>query len=167
MCVNTCGIIIKVENDVVVGIEGNPDNPHNYGRICAKGISALMGLYNPHRVLTPLRRTNPEKGIGIDPKWEPIAAEQAWQIIVRRLRRVMEDDPRKLIVLGGTGDPESVTTAVGAFGQCFGTPNAGTGTPFGAKTWANYLNTGSMHTEPDFALCRYLILFGSQKGTMA
>jgi anaerobic selenocysteine-containing dehydrogenase len=166
MCVNTCGIIIKVENGVVVGIEGNPDNPHNYGRICAKGISALMGLYNPHRVLTPLRRTNPEKGIGIDPKWEPIPVEEAWQIIVQRLRRVMEDDPRKLIVLGGTGDPESVTTAVGAFGQCFGTPNAGTGTPFGAKTWANYLNTGSMHTEPDFTLCRYLILFGSQKGTM-
>src|SRR5574342_113765 len=91
MCVNTCGIIIKVENGVVVGIEGNPDNPHNYGRLCAKGISALMGLYNPHRVLTPLKRTNSEKGIGIDPKWEPIAPEAAWQIIVQRLRRVMED----------------------------------------------------------------------------
>ena len=166
MCVNTCGIIIKVENGVVVGVEGNPDNPHNYGRICAKGISAVMGLYDPNRVLTPLRRTNPVKGIGVDPKWEPIDPEEAWQIVVKQLRRVMEDDPRKLLVLGGTGDPESVGTMIGAFGQAFGTPNAGTGTPFGAKTWANYLNTGSMHTEPDFRRCRYLILFGSQKGTL-
>jgi thiosulfate reductase/polysulfide reductase chain A len=60
MCVNTCGILLTVENGVVVGVEGNPDNPHNYGRICAKGISAVMGLYDPHRVLRPLRRTNPE-----------------------------------------------------------------------------------------------------------
>jgi anaerobic selenocysteine-containing dehydrogenase len=166
MCVNTCGIIIKVENGVVVGVEGNPDNPHNYGRICAKGISAVMGLYDPHRVLTPLRRTNPVKGIGVDPKWEPIDPEEAWQIVVKQLRRVLDDDPRKLLVMGGTGDPESVGAMIGAFGQAFGTPNAGTGTPFGAKTWANYLNTGSMHTEPDFRLCRYLILFGSQKGTL-
>ncbi len=166
VCVNTCGIIIKVENGTVVGIEGNPDNPHNYGRICAKGISAIMGLYNPHRVATPLRRTNPEKGIGVDPKWEPIDPEAAWNIVVGHLRRVLEDDPRKLIVLAGTGDPESVTAAIGSFAQSFGTPNAGVGTPFGAKTWSNYLNTGSMHTEPDFSRCRYLMLFGSQKGTM-
>lgn len=166
MCVNTCGILLTVKNGVVTGIEGNPDNPHNYGRICAKGIAAVMGLYDPHRVLTPLRRGNPRKGIGIDPKWEPIEPEEAWRITVEQLRRVLEDDPRKLIVLGGTGDPESVVTVVGAFGQAFGTPNAGTGTPFGAKTWANYLNTGSMHTEPDFRFCRFLMLFGSQKGTM-
>ena len=49
MCVNTCGIIIRVENGVVVGVEGNPDNPHNYGRICAKGISAGAGVYGRHR----------------------------------------------------------------------------------------------------------------------
>jgi anaerobic selenocysteine-containing dehydrogenase len=163
MCVNTCGIIIKVENGVV---EGNPDNPHNYGRICAKGISTVMGLYDPHRVLTPLKRTNPVKGIGVDPKWEPIDPEDAWQIVVKQLQLVFQDDPRKLLVMGGTGDPESVGAMIGAFGQAFGTPNAGTGTPFGAKTWANYLNTGSMHTEPDFRHCRYLVLFGSQKATL-
>jgi molybdopterin-containing oxidoreductase family molybdopterin binding subunit len=166
MCVNTCGIIIKVENGIVVGVEGNPDSPHNYGRICAKGLSAVMGLYDPHRVTTPLRRTNPKKGIGVDPKWEPMDPQEAWDTVVGHLRRVLEDDPRKLIILAGTGDPESVSGAIGSFAEAFGTPNAGVGTPFGAKTWANYLNTGSMHTEPDFRLCRYLMLFGSQKGTM-
>ena len=166
MCVNTCGIIIKVENGIVVGIEGNPDNPHNYGRLCAKGLAAVMGLYDPHRVTTPLRRTNSVKGIGIDPQWEAIDPQEAWDIVVGHLRRVLEEDPRKLIILAGTGDPESVSAAIACFAESFGTPNSGVGTPFGAKTWANYLNTGSMHTEPDFRLCRYLMLFGSQKGAM-
>lgn len=166
MCVNTCGIVIETENGTVVGIEGNPDSPHNYGMICAKGISALLGLYDPNRVTTPLRRTNPRKGIGVDPKWEPIDEREAWEIVTGRLRRLLDDDPRKLIILAGTGDPESVVAAVGSFAQSFGTPNAGVGTPFGAKTWSNYLNTGSMHAEPDFRLCRYLMLFGSQKGAM-
>lgn len=166
MCVNTCGIMLTVENGIVVGVEGNPDNPHNYGRLCAKGLAAVMGLYDPHRVTTPLKRTNPRKGIGVDPQWVPIDPQEAWDIVVGHLRRVLAEDPRKLIILAGTGDPESVSTAMAAFAESFGTPNAGVGTPFGAKTWANYLNTGSMHTEPDFRLCRYLMLFGSQKGTM-
>ncbi|HXG52742.1 MAG TPA: molybdopterin-dependent oxidoreductase [candidate division Zixibacteria bacterium] len=165
-CVNTCGIVLKVRNGVVVGVEGNAGNPHNYGRICAKGIAAVMGLYDPHRVLVPLKRTNPVKGIGVDPGWEPVEPAEALDIVVHRLRRVLEDDPRKLVILSGTGDPESVNAVIGAFAEAFGTPNAGTGTPFGAKTWANYLNTGSMHTEPDFEHCRYLMLFGSQKGAM-
>ncbi|MBI2089834.1 MAG: molybdopterin-dependent oxidoreductase [Deltaproteobacteria bacterium] len=166
MCVNTCGIMLTVENGIVVGVEGNPDNPHNYGRLCAKGLAAVMGVYDPHRVTTPLKRTNPRKGIGVDPQWVPIDPQEAWDIVVGHLRRVLAEDPRKLIILAGTGDPESVSTAMASFAEAFGTPNAGVGTPFGAKTWANYLNTGSMHTEPDFRLCRYLMLFGSQKGTM-
>jgi molybdopterin-containing oxidoreductase family molybdopterin binding subunit len=165
-CVNTCGILIKVKNGAVVGIEGNPANPHNYGRLCAKGIAAVMGLYDPHRVTAPLKRTNPQKGIGIDPGWEPVDPAEALDLVAQHLRRVMADDPRKLVILGGTGDPESANAAIGAFAEAFGTPNSGTGTPFGAKTWANYLNTGSMHTEPDFHHCRHLMLFGSQKGAM-
>ena len=166
MCWNTCGIRVNRADGVIVKIEGQPDCPQNWGKTCAKGNAGYMSLYDPNRVLYPMRRTNPEKGYGVDPKWEPIDPEEAWQIVVKQLRRILEDDPRKLLVMGGTGDPESVGAMIGAFGQAFGTPNAGTGTPFGAKTWANYLNTGSMHTEPDFRLCRYLILFGSQKGTL-
>lgn len=37
MCNNGCGIRIHGVNGVVVKIEGNPDNPHNFGRMCAKG----------------------------------------------------------------------------------------------------------------------------------
>ena len=73
MCYTSCGIRVRVQNGVVVAVEGDPNNPLNQGRMCAKGKAAMMNLYNPHRVKTPLRRTNPEKGRGVDPRWEEIS----------------------------------------------------------------------------------------------
>jgi len=71
MCYNACGIIVHKEGNLLVKIEGDPDNPQNYGRLCAKGRAGLQSLYDPHRVKSPLRRRNPENGIKTDPQWEP------------------------------------------------------------------------------------------------
>ncbi|MAH21836.1 MAG: hypothetical protein CMO12_03385, partial [Thaumarchaeota archaeon] len=65
MCYNCCGIRVKRVNGVAMKIEGDPENPQNRGKLCAKGNAALMSLYNPYRVTKPLRRRNPEKGIGV------------------------------------------------------------------------------------------------------
>ena len=65
---NRCGILAHVnEGEVVDKILGDPENPHNHGRTCAKGDAGFEGLTDPDRITTPLRRTNPEKGVGIDP----------------------------------------------------------------------------------------------------
>src|SRR3972149_8696871 len=74
-CYIGCGIKVYVENGVVVNIEGNPDNPQNRGKMCAKGKEGVMNLYNPNRVTAPLKRTNPRKGIDEDPGWTEIS----WQ----------------------------------------------------------------------------------------
>ena len=50
MCYIGCGVLVKIENGVVVGLEGNPDNPQNRGNMCAKGKAGFMNLYNPNRV---------------------------------------------------------------------------------------------------------------------
>lgn len=50
MCFNCCGIEVRHENAVVVEIRGDPDNPHNRGKLCAKGEAAIMSLYNPGRL---------------------------------------------------------------------------------------------------------------------
>ena len=65
ICMNRCGILAHVNEDNVVDkILGDPDNPHNHGRTCAKGDAGFEGLTDPDRITTPLRRTNPEKGRG-------------------------------------------------------------------------------------------------------
>src|SRR5512142_126192 len=77
MCGNGCGILVHRVDGVVVKIEGNPDNPHNFGKLCAKGHSAIMALYDPNRLRVCLRRTNPRKGPGQDTGWREVSREEA------------------------------------------------------------------------------------------
>ncbi len=84
-CYVGCGIKVHVLNDVVVGIEGDPDNPLNRGKMCAKGKAGIMAHYNPNRVKTPLKRTNPKKGIGVDPQWQEMSYQEALSSIAEDL----------------------------------------------------------------------------------
>src|SRR3970040_329364 len=81
LCLNRCGIVATVEDGSVVRIDGDPDNPHNMGKACAKGRAGFFTLDSPYRVTQPLRRTNPRKGPGIDPGCETISWETALVIV--------------------------------------------------------------------------------------
>jgi molybdopterin-containing oxidoreductase family molybdopterin binding subunit len=74
ICYGGCSIRVRRVNGTVVKIEGNPESPVGNGRICVKGLSGIMLLYDPNRLNVPLRRTNPVKGIGVDPGWQPISS---------------------------------------------------------------------------------------------
>ncbi|MDP6771638.1 MAG: hypothetical protein QF704_13130, partial [Anaerolineales bacterium] len=87
MCYNNCGILAHRVKGAVVKIEGNPNCPQNMGKLCAKGQSAIMSLYSPNRLMFPLKRTNPEKGIGVDPKWQEISWEEAIDTVSAQLRQ--------------------------------------------------------------------------------
>ena len=167
MCGNACGILVHRVNGIVVKIEGNPDNPHNFGKLCAKGHSAVMALYDPRRLKSCLIRTNPKKGPGQDPGWKEISWDQAMAEVAARLRKIKADDPRKVMFVNGISEIEMSRDVGAAFGAAFGTPNYTTGVSFGTHTRVSFLNTGSMHSEPDLEYCRLLILFGSQKGSIS
>ena len=64
MCVWRCGVRAKVDEGRIVKLEGNPDHPHSYGKLCARGQSGLMNTYDPDRVLTPLIRVG-KRGEGL------------------------------------------------------------------------------------------------------
>lgn len=167
VCPCNCGIQVHRQNGIIVKIEGDPRNPHNSGRICAKGIAHLMTLYDPNRIIKPLQRTNPAKGLGIDPRWEEISWEKAIELVVSRMRSVLKDDPRKLVIFNGNGEADWVNSAIEAFAIAFGTPNWSQGASGGSHVLSHNINNGSMHTEVDWDRCRLLILFGSQKGGIA
>ena len=98
MCLHSCSIRVHVTDDGVVNkVEGNPTNPSNESGICPKGNSAIMRLYDPQRVKTPLKRTNPRKGPNHDPGWKAISWEEAMDIVCKELKKTLEDDPRKLL----------------------------------------------------------------------
>jgi Fe-S-cluster-containing dehydrogenase component len=55
-CSAACGIISETRDGRAIKLEGNPEHPLNRGAICARGQSALQGLYNPDRFRTPMVR---------------------------------------------------------------------------------------------------------------
>jgi len=57
-CPAGCGIQVKIREGRAKKIEGNPDFPVNYGRVCARGQAALQTLYNPDRIVRPQIRTD-------------------------------------------------------------------------------------------------------------
>jgi molybdopterin-containing oxidoreductase family molybdopterin binding subunit len=167
LCYGTCSIRGHVTDGVLVKIEGNPDSTIGRGRLCGKGVSGIMTLYDPNRVDAPLRRTNPEKGIGVDPGWKEISWEEALEEIAARLRKIHAEDPRKLFVQRTTTNT-SLRAPFAAFAAAFGTPNswaAGGGLHCGNGA---HLIGGIMHASwslvPDFQHCRYAIYFGASKG---
>lgn len=98
MCLHTCNTRIHVSDTGVVDkIEGDPTSPSNRGKLCPKGNAAIMRHYDPNRFLQPQKRTNPEKGFGVDPMWQPISWEEALNTVAKELKQTMDDDPRKLL----------------------------------------------------------------------
>lgn len=56
-CSAGCGIVVRTFQGRAIKVEGNPDNPINLGKTCARGQITLQGLYNPDRVNDPIQRS--------------------------------------------------------------------------------------------------------------
>jgi len=174
-----CSTRVYLKDGVVVNIEGNPDSPLNQGKVCPRAIAAIMGLYNPYRVKTPLKRTNPEKGPDIDPGWVEISWEEALDTVATRLEKVREEDPRKLVVWEGWGAAEvflitskeiekSVNYTHGflIFSKAFGTPNEvfAHGPLCSIHYAANLVHGQHPEYVTDLQHCQYLIAPGRTVG---
>ncbi len=168
ICMNRCGIRAHVNDDGVVDkILGDPDNPHNGGRTCAKGDAGFEGLADGDRITTPLRRTNPEKGLGVDPGWVPISWDEALDEIAGHLRDTIADDPEKTLY---TSDIFHLRGALAASWV------TGLGMP-GYSTWSAaiscgnnvhgiaYVNQNAFEGTPDPTYSRYILNFGAQFGS--
>src|SRR4030043_97118 len=55
-CAAACGLVVRTMQGRAIKVEGNPNNPVNLGKTCARGQATLQGLYNPDRVTDPIQR---------------------------------------------------------------------------------------------------------------
>ncbi len=63
--VPSCGIQFQAQGNNIISIQNWKENPRHW--LCSKGMSTLQRLYNPNRLLYPMKRTAP-KGAA-DPGW--------------------------------------------------------------------------------------------------
>lgn len=163
-CYNCCGVKVHRVGGKVVDVAGDPASPNSKGYICAKGKARSLDLYHPERVLRPLKRTNPQKGIGIDPGWQEISWDEALDIVASKLKEVREQDPRGLILSHFDIPGYRISSA---FAEAFGTPNYHWNRAdfCGSASHPAWLMTnGTLNAEVDFERCRYIVLWGTQLG---
>ena len=171
-CYATCGMAVNVVDGVAINLEGVQESYlGSGGGLCGKGAATLMSLYDPNRIKYPLRRTNPKKGFGEDPKWERISWDDALDTIAAKHKEVLEKDPRA-IVIAGTPSPGTplklgvtwpglmLTLGSHSFAPGGVGFHCGNGSHFGAG-----LVHCSWSVLPDYKYCNYAIQFGSNKGT--
>ena len=59
-----------------------------HGRICVRALGLIQKTYNPYRLRTPMKRTNPRKGRAENPGFVPISWDEALDTIASRLAEI-------------------------------------------------------------------------------
>jgi phenylacetyl-CoA:acceptor oxidoreductase len=143
------------------------------GKVCVKAFGLVQKTYNPNRVLTPMKRTNPKKGRGEDPGFVPIAWDEALTLIAEKLAQVrargLTDEsgyPRVAASFGGGGTPQSYMGTFPAFLAAWGPMDMGFGSGQGVKCYhSEHLYGEFWHraftVAPDTPLCDYLVSCGA------
>lgn len=155
-CVTTCGIIGFVENGRLVKIEGNPEHPNNRGRICAKGQAGINQVYDPDRILYPMKRVG-KRGEG---KWKRISWDEALNEVAGKLRAVRESGkPEEFFFHYGRNRTQGFTDR---FTKAFGTPSVFNHTAIceASKQVAQELMWGKSLDVNDVVNTKLMINFG-------
>jgi len=156
MCVWRCGLLAKVRNGRVVKLEGNPDNPHSTGKLCARGQSGLMNTYDPDRVLYPLIRVGPRGG----GQFRRATWEEALDLVAQNMLAIKEKHGAEAMIFSSTHNLSQVQFENLLNG--YGSPNYGTQRSlcFNAMVVAFSLTYGVEEPSRDYTNVKYVILVG-------
>jgi molybdopterin-containing oxidoreductase family molybdopterin binding subunit len=165
MCFNGCAIRAHRVDGVVVKIEGNPDSPVGEGRVCGKGATGIMQLYDPNRVTKPMKRTNPKKGFAEDPGWQEISWDEAYSIAVAKIGAAVKEDPKSIIATNMVAHNAMFIWTMMLFKMLLGTEWYCSDI-CGAAIHQEYERlSGTGNCMPDYDYCNYVLQFGCQTGT--
>ncbi|MFO7774060.1 MAG: molybdopterin-dependent oxidoreductase [Dehalococcoidia bacterium] len=119
VCASQCGTICYVRDGHIQWIGGNPaDGLGGQGKACVKGASAMRHLYDPDRLKSPLKRTNPRKGKDEDPGWVKISWDEAFATIGEQFNKAITDHGPESVVIFSR--PDGPCTRLQ---KAIGTPN--------------------------------------------
>ncbi len=163
-CATRCATRVRVVNGKAVKITGNPLSQVSEGENCARAHIGLQVLYDPGRITTPLKRTNPAKGRGIDPEWASITWEQALSEVSEQLKALRgKGEPHRLLLLYGL-NTVSDEDIIHRFADAYGTPNivSADGLDNEADKAGEWMADGN-YTQSAYDLARtnYILSFGA------
>jgi anaerobic selenocysteine-containing dehydrogenase len=160
LCPSRCPILAFTDNGRLAKIQGNPASARTMGKLCARGQAGVEQVYDPDRILWPMRRVG-KRGEG---RWQRISWELALQELATRISRLREaGTPERLMLLHGwlsTGSERLVRDLF--FGACGSATVAGPESlGRAARNVAHQLTWGGATDNWDLANARYVLNFGS------
>ncbi|MDO9518187.1 MAG: molybdopterin-dependent oxidoreductase [Methanosarcinaceae archaeon] len=181
MCGGMSGIHIDILPNEITGetmvmkVGPNPYNPtgvsnnskdyfDNIGEgsaLCARGNAAVELLYDPDRLQKPMRRTNPAKGRGVEPKFEEITWPEAIAEISEKLGTLKAaGESHKLVWFA---DGQNYKHLQEDFCNLYGTPNhfQYNQNSDSARKAALKISMGEENAMLDAVESKYILLFGS------
>ncbi|MDD5249527.1 MAG: molybdopterin-dependent oxidoreductase [Rhodocyclaceae bacterium] len=167
---------VKVEDGVATEVAPNFDAADVHparGRVCVKAYGLVQKTYNPHRVLSPMKRTNPKKGRDEDPGFVPISWDEALDMLAAKLNAIrakgLIDEaglPRVAASFGHGGTPANYMGTFPAFLSAWGAIDYSFGSGQGVKcVHSEHLYGEFWHraftVASDTPNARYVIAVGS------
>ncbi|MCP5028641.1 MAG: molybdopterin-dependent oxidoreductase [Actinomycetia bacterium] len=158
-CEAACGLLAYVNHETgeIDKVEGNPLHPASRGRNCAKGPATLNQVYDPERVMYPMKRVG-ERGSG---QWERVSWEEALADIGGRVRDSIEADHHDGVMYhvgrpGEDGYTERVLKCWGVDGHNSHTNICSSNARIGYQSWMGHDRPSS-----DFANAEVIFLISS------
>ncbi len=161
-CESACGLLAYVDKTTyeIKKFEGNPVHPGSRGRNCAKGPATHNQIYDPERILYPMKRVG-ERGEG---KWKRITWEEALEEIGAKMRESRQRRRDGIMYhVGRPGEDHYTNRAISAWGvdgHNSHTNICSAGARTGYMLWA-----GFDRPSPDHANARTILLISSHLET--
>ena len=157
-CESACGLLAYVDKETfeIGRFEGNPAHPGSRGRNCAKGPATHNQVYDPERILYPLKRVG-KRGEG---KWKRVSWDEVLDDIAQRMRASRAT--RRDGIMYHVGRPgedhfaNRTITAWGVDGHNSHTNICSAGARAGYAFW-----TGADRPSPDHAQARVILLISA------
>ncbi len=166
---------VTTENGVAVEVTPNFDagvvHPAD-GKVCVKAFGLIQKTYDPNRIQTPMKRTNPKKGRDEDPGFVPISWDEALEAIAEKLKTAHAEGPRDssgyprvAASFGGGGTPTAYMGTFPAFLSAWGVVDFGFGSGQGVKCYHSEHLYGELWHRAftvcaDTPRCDYIISLG-------
>lgn len=143
------------------------------GKPCVKAYGLIQKTYNPNRVLTPMKRTNPNKGRNENPGFVPISWDEALGLVADKLNdiraRGLIDElglPRVAVTFGHGGTPASYMGSFPAYLSAWGMIDYSFGSGQGVKcVHSEHLYGEYWHraftVSADTPHAKYVVSFGA------
>ncbi|MHB1407284.1 MAG: molybdopterin-dependent oxidoreductase [Desulfitobacteriaceae bacterium] len=156
MCTSRCTVAVKVKNDKVVKVEGNPHDGATAGTICARGNAGSSLLYDPQRIKKPMIR-NGDKGSG---KFKEVSWDEAYQYIADKVKGIQKDYGSEAIAFASRVNPQDQFFRLLA--KAIGSPNTFSheATCPMSRTTALEGTFGNPYIGADYGNAKYIITMG-------